>query len=62
MLLLGLGYLGNYKNHSSFSVGMLTELAKQIENDLQDDRDEEGFELGIQLETLLKIIATVRVC
>jgi len=48
--------------HSSFSVGMLTELAKQIENDLQDDRDEEGFELGIQLETLLKIIATVRVC
>mmetsp|Transcript_4125 Transcript_4125/g.4678 ORF Transcript_4125/g.4678 Transcript_4125/m.4678 type:complete len:148 (+) Transcript_4125:248-691(+) len=59
MLLLGLGYLGNYKNHSSFSVVMLTELAKQIENDLQDNRDDEGVELGIKLETLLKIVATL---
>jgi len=41
---------------------MLKEFAKKIESDLQDDRDDEWFELGIKLETLLKIIATVRAC
>jgi len=58
MLFLGLGYLENYKKNSSFSLDMLKEFAKQIENDSQDDRDDEGFELGIKLETLLKIVAT----
>jgi len=58
ILLLGLGYLENYKKNFSFSLGMLKEFAKKIESDLQDDRDDEWFELGIKLETLLKIIAT----
>jgi len=62
ILLLGLGYLENYKKNFSFSLGMLKEFAKKIESDLQDDRDDEWFELGIKLETLLKIIATVRAC
>jgi hypothetical protein len=65
-LLLGLGYLGNYKKKDDFTPGILKQLTKQIENDdlLKDGSSsnnvDEGIELGIKLETLLTIVATVR--
>ncbi|OEU06303.1 hypothetical protein FRACYDRAFT_255226 [Fragilariopsis cylindrus CCMP1102] len=65
-LLLGLGYLGNYKKKNDFTPEILKQLMKQIEeNDglLIDGRsnnnnNDEGIELGIKLETLLTIVAT----
>ena len=51
-LLLGLGYLDDYKRKDAFTCVELKESAKQI-----DDRDQEG----LKLQTLLTIIATVRI-
>ena len=51
-LLLGLGYLDDYKRKDAFTCVELKESAKQI-----DDRDHEG----LKLQTLLTIIATVRI-
>ena len=67
-LLLGLGYLGNYKKKNDFTPGILKQLTKQIEeNDglsmdgrSNNNNNDEGIELGIKLETLLTIVATVR--
>ena len=67
-LLLGLGYLGNYRKKNDFTPGILNQLTKQIEkNDglsmdgrSNNNNNDEGIELGIKLETLLTIVATVR--
>jgi hypothetical protein len=67
-LLLGLGYLGNYKKKNDFTPGILKQLTKKIENDVllkdgssnSNNNNDEGVELGIKLETLLTIVATVR--
>ena len=67
-LLLGLGYLGNYKKKNDFTPGILKQITKQIEKKdglsmdgrSNNNNNDEGIELGIKLETLLTIVATVR--
>lgn len=56
-LLLGLGYLEDYKNKDIFTPVKLKEFAKQIDYDLTDDSNHEG----LKLQTLLTIVATVSI-
>jgi len=58
MLLLGLGYMSDYKKKDAFTPATLEETAKRIESSDNESYNDSGF--GIKLETLLTIADTVR--
>lgn len=58
MILLSLGYLKSHKTQDAFTPSMLEEIAEKNEKELQDGNDDDG----IKLDTLLTIVATVRLC
>ncbi|VEU33621.1 unnamed protein product [Pseudo-nitzschia multistriata] len=57
-LLLGLGYMSDYKRKDDFTLTTLEKSARRIERADCEDYDEADFESGIKLETLLTIVAT----
>jgi hypothetical protein len=61
-LLLGLGYITDYKKKDEFNPATLEEAAKQIES-VESENNYNGvvdLSSGITLETLLTVVATVR--
>ena len=61
-LLLGLGYITDYKKKDEFNPATLEEAAKQIESVESENNYNDVVDLssGITLETLLTVVATVR--
>jgi hypothetical protein len=59
-ILLGLGYIADYKKKDEFSPATLEEAAKEIERAESGDHDDSDWISGITLETLLKVVDTVR--
>ena len=59
-LLLGLGYMADYKKKDDFTPATLKETAKRIEISENGSYNKDDFRCGIKLETLLTIVATVR--
>ena len=57
-LLLGLGYMADYKKKDAFTPATLKETAKRIESSDNESYNDSGF--GIKLKTLLTIVAMVR--
>lgn len=58
LLLLGLGYITDYKKKDEFNPTILGEAAKRIESVETENYDGVDLNYGIKLETLLKIVAT----
>ena len=59
-LLLGLGYMSDYKKKDDFGVTTLKEAAKRIESVQNENYDGAQYGSGIDLETLLAVVDTVR--
>lgn len=57
-LLLGLGYMSDYKKKDDFNVSTLEQAAKRIENAQNENYD--GVQSGIDLDTLLAVVDAVR--
>mmetsp|Transcript_15538 Transcript_15538/g.33583 ORF Transcript_15538/g.33583 Transcript_15538/m.33583 type:complete len:158 (-) Transcript_15538:607-1080(-) len=57
-LLLGLGYMSDYKRKDEFTPTTLAEMARRIESEDTENRNSADFESGIRLETILTIVAT----
>ncbi len=60
-LLLGLGYITDYKKKDEFDPTTLKQAARRIESVENENFNEIDFQAGIQLETLLTVVAKVRV-
>ncbi len=58
-LLLGLGYMSDYKKKDDFNVTALEEAAKRIENVQNENYNGRQYRSGIDLETLLAVVDTV---
>ena len=59
-LLLGLGYITDYKKKDEFNHKTLEEAARRIESVQNENYNSLDFRSGIKLETLLTIVDTVR--
>ena len=58
-LLLGLGYMNDYKKKKEFSPDILKEIAGRIESVENENLNPVDTDSGMKVETLLKIVATV---
>ena len=59
-LLLGLGYITDYTRKDEFTPATLEEAAKRIQRIESEKINDTHLNFGIELETLLTVIATVR--
>lgn len=59
-LLLGLGYITDFKKKDEFDHTALEEAARKIQSFQNENYDDVDFRSGIQLETLLTVVDTVR--
>lgn len=57
-LLLGLGYMNDYKKKKEFSPDILKEIAGRIESVENENLNPVDTDSGMKVETLLKIVAT----
>ncbi len=61
-LLLGLGYITDYKKKDEFDPTALQAAARRIESVQNENYNDVDFQSGIKLETLLTVVDTVRAC
>ena len=58
-ILLGLGFIPDYKKKDEFNLTALEEAARQIESSENQNYNDANLSSGIKLETLLAVVDTV---